>query len=178
VVHGVGVPAPLLPPCGVVPEWSILGSDFLDMDGAPVPLARRGRRRAPSFLPLLLSRPWNRGRGKSPKQMVGDQQGGSSSWCRHPVKAVQGKRCRGAWGLDARVEGQCGRASMAVGAPVGVAPEGKGVFSPWGIPQASTRAQQLVVRAGRAVRPSHPARANAAGRAHGGVEREKVRGRR
>jgi hypothetical protein len=73
VVHDGDVPALLLPPCVVIPERSLLGSSFLGRDGAPVSSARHGQRLAPSsfpFLPLLLSLQWNRGLGKTPKQMV------------------------------------------------------------------------------------------------------------
>jgi hypothetical protein len=76
VVHDDGVPALLLSPCVVVPERSLLGSGFLGRDDAPFSSARHGRRRAPysfPFLPLLLSRQWNRGLGKIPKQMVEGQ---------------------------------------------------------------------------------------------------------
>jgi hypothetical protein len=62
--------------------------------------------------------------------------------------------------------GRRGRSSMAGGAPSGVAPEGKGVFSPWGLPQASVCAQRLGVRADWAVRLSHWARARARPGAH------------
>jgi hypothetical protein len=106
--------------------------------------ARRGRG-APSFFPLLPSRQWNRGIGKTPRQMVGGQQEGSGLGCRRLVKAVQGKRCRYAWGLGARAEGRRSRTSMAGGAPVGLALEGKGVFSPWGLPQEGTGVQRLGV---------------------------------
>jgi hypothetical protein len=81
-VRGGAVPALLLPPCVVVPVRSLLGSGFLETDGAPVSLAQRGRRRTPSsfpFLPLLLSRQWNRGMGKFPKANGGRPAGGLGS---------------------------------------------------------------------------------------------------
>jgi hypothetical protein len=48
VVHGVDVPAPLLPPCVDVPVRSLLGSSSPVTDDTPVSSARRGRRRPPS----------------------------------------------------------------------------------------------------------------------------------
>jgi hypothetical protein len=98
---------------------------------------------------------------------------GAVSGCRHPVKAAQGQRGRFAWGLDARVERQRGRASMAGEAPVGVASKGKGVLSPWEIPQASALiADRHPGQSGRAAVPSG-ARAGMAGRPRASVEEEK-----
>jgi hypothetical protein len=105
VMHGGGVPA-LLRPYVIVPVRSLLGSGSLVTDGAPISSARRGRWRAPSsspFLPLLLSRQWNREMGKIPKANGGRPAGGSGLGCRCAVKAVRGQRCCGAWGLDAQV---------------------------------------------------------------------------
>jgi hypothetical protein len=67
---------------------------------------------------------------------------------------------------------------MVGGAPDAVVPGGKGVLSPWGLPQASPREQRLGVRAGRggATVPSG-ARAGVAGRAHAGAEGEKAWGK-
>jgi hypothetical protein len=107
VVRGDDVPALFLPPCVDVSVRSLLSSGSLVTDGAPVSSAQRGWRRAPSSFPSFspfASLSSGTGKwGKSPKQMVGDQQGGSGPGCKRPVKAARGQRCRGAWGLDARV---------------------------------------------------------------------------
>jgi hypothetical protein len=65
---------------------------------------------------------------------------------------------------------------MAGEALVGVAPKGKGVLSPWEIPQVSTHAQRLSVQASWAVRPSRQACARAWTGAHTPAWRKKVWG--
>jgi hypothetical protein len=71
------------------------------------------------------------------------------------------------------VEWPRGRASMAGEAPVSVASKGKGVLSPWEIPQASALiADRHPGQSGGAAVPSG-ARAGVAGRPRASVEEEK-----
>jgi hypothetical protein len=102
--------------------------------------------------------------------VVGVEPTGARVWgCRRLVKAEQGQGCcalgigrTGGAATWLRIYGRRSPCWRGFG--------GKGVFSPWGIPQASTRAQRLGVRANWVVRPSCPARA------HAGVEKEKGEG--
>jgi hypothetical protein len=117
-------------------------------------------------------------KGGKPQVVGGEPAGGSGLGCRHPVKAAQGQRCCGAWGFDARAERRRGRASMAGGAPVGVAPEGKGVLPLGGFPRQARACSSLA--SGPAGRCGHPVRR---AQARPGVytpawKRKKVRGRR
>jgi hypothetical protein len=127
--------------------------------------AARWRRALPLLSPLLPPSPppllslsvVEQENGENPNA-VGERPAGVRSWnvgARSRQLKSKDAAAPGDWACGLRR--RRGRSSMAGGAPGGVASDGKGVFSPWGLPQASVRAQQLDVRADRAVRPSHQA---------------------
>jgi hypothetical protein len=123
---------------------------------------------SPSLLPLSAAEQGKGGKHQSGRWVASK---GSTSGCRHPVKAAQGQRGHNAWGLDARAERRRGRVSMAGEAPIGVASKGKGVFSPGRFPGECSRSGSASGPARRATVPSG-VRMGAAGRAHADAEGE------
>jgi hypothetical protein len=152
VVHNDSVPALLLPPCVDVPEWPLLDSSFLNTGGAPVFSARRAlllSPRPPLSSSSLSSPGGGTGEWGKPQAVGGKPAGPRPRGVDARSRAARGQRCLSAGGLGARVMRARGRTSMAGGAPDVVFPGGKGVLSPWGLPQVSLREQRLGVRAGR-----------------------------